>query len=238
MPRASTLEILGLLAASALPLGCGGSSPAGLHPVTINPTPGNVLNPAAPGAKAEAKAPDGPKAPAIKPTALPAAESAAAPAESAPEVRLVAIKFDELKGRIAANQGARLTMVDVWSTTCGPCMENFPHVVEMNAKYAGKGLAVVSLSMDPPDEPRAVQQAEKFLREKKATFTNFRLSEPPEAAYDGLEFFALPAVFLFAPDGTLLEKFTWDDPNNQFTYDEVEKAVEARLNAKPADAKG
>ena len=29
-----------------------------------------------------------------------------------------------------------------------------------------------------------------------------------------------------------VKRFTWDDPNNQFTYDEVEKAVAALLESK------
>ena len=50
-------------------------------------------------------------------------------------------------------------MVDAWATWCGPCKENFPHVVEMHQKYAGKGLAVVSLSLDDRDKPEKVDEA-------------------------------------------------------------------------------
>ena len=215
MPRPIP-RVFGLVAAAMMVVpGCGGTTPGALHPVSINATPDKVLNP------------DAPKD--AKPAAAQA--DAAAPAPS-PDVRLVAIAFDDLKGRIVADKASRLTMVDVWSSTCAPCKENFPHVVAMHAKYGGKGLAVVSLSMDPPDDPKAVAAAEAFLREQKATFTNLRMSEAPEVVHDKLDFSVLPAVFLFTPDGEVLKKFTWDDPNHQFTYEEVEKAVEARLGDK------
>ena len=70
-------------------------------------------------------------------------------------MELVPVKFDEMLARIAANKKAKLTLVDAWATWCGPCKENFPHVVEMHEKYAGKGLAVVSLSLDDRDEAQA-----------------------------------------------------------------------------------
>ena len=44
---------------------------------------------------------------------------------------------------------------------------------------------------------------------------------------------AIPAVFIFGPDGKELKRFTLDDPNHLFTYDEVEKTVVALLEGKP-----
>ena len=44
---------------------------------------------------------------------------------------------------------------------------------------------------------------------------------------------AIPAVFLFGPDGKEVKRFTMDDPNNQFTYEQVEKDVAALLDGKP-----
>lgn len=228
-----------------------GCSEAAINSVSVNPTPRSILEPEAPPepkAATEKKAGPGPNetpppappdpkkagpAASGKPLALRGALSVAlAPGPEAADgvVRLAAIKFEDLKGKIA-NPRAKLTMVDVWSTTCGPCMENFPHLVQMQARYSSRGLAVISLTMDPPDDAQAIRRAEGFLREQKAAFTNLRLDEDPAVAYEQLDFFALPAVFLYGPDGTLVKKFTMDDPNHQFTYADVEKDVEARLEA-------
>ena len=50
--------------------------------------------------------------------------------------------------------------------------------------------------------------------------------------FEKLKINAIPAVFVFGPDGKEVKRFTMDDPNNQFTYDEVEKAVVALLDGK------
>jgi thiol-disulfide isomerase/thioredoxin len=150
------------------------------------------------------------------------------------QVKLEPVKFDEFLSRIAANKRAKLTMVDCWATWCGPCKENFPHVVEMHRKYGDKGLAVVSMSFDDPKDAKQVAEAKKFLDEKKAVFTNFLLDEEEGVGFEKLRINAIPAVFLYGPDGKLVKRFTLDDPDKQFTYDEVEKTVESLLAGKQA----
>lgn len=161
-------------------------------------------------------------------------EVAAAPKAPAPEgsVKLEPVTFDEFLSRIASNK-AKYSMVDAWATWCGPCRKNFPHVVAMNKKYGGKGLAVVSLSLDDPADAKLVGEAKQFLNEQKATFTNFILKEADGVGFEKLDVNTIPAVFIYGPDGKLVKKFSWDDPNNQFTYEQVEEAVIALLDGKP-----
>jgi thiol-disulfide isomerase/thioredoxin len=162
--------------------------------------------------------------------ALAAYSASAAPADD--EVKLVKVRYDELIARIAANKGAKLTMVDLWATWCAPCKENFPHVVEMHHKYASKGLAVVSLSLDDPDQPKKIADAEAFLKEKRATFPNYYLAEATEAAFDKLNIGVIPAVFLYGPDGKEIQRFTLEDVDKPFTYEQVEAAVREKLGVK------
>lgn len=159
-----------------------------------------------------------------------AAYSAAAPAEV--EVSLVKVKYDDVLARIAANKGAKITVMDAWATWCVPCKENFPHLVEMHKKYAGKGLAVVSLSLDDPDQPKKIAEAEAFLKEKGATFPNYYLSESTEAAFEKLNITAIPAVFMFGPDGKEIRRFTLEDVDHPFTYEQVEAAIREKLGVK------
>ena len=108
-------------------------------------------------------------------------------------------------------------------------MENFPHLIEMHKKYGAKGLAVVSLSLDDATDEKAVAKAEEFLKEKKATFTNVLLNEDYGDGFDKLDINAIPAVFLYGPDGKEVKRFTMDDPNDQFTYEDVEREIAARM---------
>lgn len=155
----------------------------------------------------------------------------------AAEVKVEAVKFDAYLARIAANKKAKITMVDAWATWCSPCMENFPHVVEMHKKYAAKGLAVVSLSLDDATEPKDMAKVEKFLKSKNATFTNFVLAEEPTDAFDKLKVGGVPAVFFFGPDGKEILRFDGDDADNPFTYDDVEEAAKLLLEGKPVPTK-
>lgn len=150
---------------------------------------------------------------------------------SSGDVKLERLKWDAFKKRMA-NPKVKYTIVDAWATTCGPCKKNFPHLVEMHRKYGEKGLAVVSLSLDDPQDKAAVAEALAFLKEKKAAFTNVLLDENFGDGFDKLEISAIPAVFIFGPDGKEVKRFTMDDPKNQFTYDQVEKTVASLLAAK------
>jgi len=166
--------------------------------------------------------------------ALALAAVAAAPNDSASDekVRLESVKFDQFLARMK-NPKAKYTMVDVWATWCEPCKKNFPHVVEMHEKYSRKGLAVASLSFDSPTEPKQVHDARQFLTEKKAVFANYLLNEEEGVGNEKLNINAIPAVFIFGPDGREVKRFTMDDPNHQFTYEDVEKTVVALLEGKP-----
>lgn len=157
------------------------------------------------------------------------ATAARADDSGAAEVKLQTLTWADFEKHLASNKEAKWILVDVWATTCAPCMENFPHLVEMHKKYGPKGLSVISLSLDDPTDEKAVAAAEKFLRETKATFTNILLNEDFGEGYDKLDINGIPAVFLFGPDGKEVKRFTMDDPSDQFTYEQVEQELTERL---------
>lgn len=206
----------GCLVGVSVGLGCG---------ETISPNTTRVVATSEDVLAPKASEPAKPATPSAKP-------SETAPQDAEPKVTLVRYNFNDFKSKVATNSKAKLTIVDAWATNCGPCKENFPHLVEMHHKYAKDGLAVVSLSLDDISAPKDIAQAEKFLKEKKATFTNVLLDEELGVGFEKLDINAIPAVFLFGPDGKEIKRFTLDDPDNQFTYAEVEETVAALLKGK------
>ena len=108
------------------------------------------------------------------------------------------------------------------SRTCSRCIRNSP----------SKGLQVVSLSLDDPEDDAAIKEAKKFLESKKSSIINILLDEGSGGGFEKLNINAIPAVFVYGPDGKEVKRFTMDDTKNQFTYDEVEKAISALLDAK------
>ncbi len=39
-----------------------------------------------------------------------------------------------------------------WGTYCGPCKRSFPKLEDLNAKYSARGLHIVGISEDEPDD--------------------------------------------------------------------------------------
>lgn len=152
--------------------------------------------------------------------------------DAATEVKLVPVKWDEYRSRLEKNPTkAKLTLVDAWASNCGPCRENFPHLLEMDRKYASKGLNVVSLTLDDISDPKALAEAKKFLTESKSTITNLLMDEEFGVGFEKLNISAIPAVFIYGPDGKELKRFALEDASNPFTYEQVEKEVVALLSA-------
>jgi thiol-disulfide isomerase/thioredoxin len=158
--------------------------------------------------------------------------AALAPAGEDKEVKLTPVKWQGYLDEVASHKKAKLVIVDAWATWCGPCMKNFPHLVEMHEKYADKGLVAVSLSLDDADNAKKVTAATAFLKDKHATFTNLILNERTDDAFEKLNIGAIPAVFLYTPDGKELKRFTLDDVDKLFTYEQVEAYVKDYLAGK------
>ena len=88
----------------------------------------------------------------------------------------------------------------------------------MQKKFAKDGVVAISVSVDDPQDKRAMQNVLGFLRKQKATFTNLVLDEKPEVWQEKLKFDGPPCVFVFNRDGKY-EKFTAPD------YADIEKHV-------------
>lgn len=146
----------------------------------------------------------------------------AAKGEKPAEVKLEVVKFDQLQKALKAQQG-HVVVMDVWATWCVPCKQEFPHLVALHERHAKAGVVCMSVSLD---EPKERDTALAFLKSKEAAFPNFLLDEG-EKGWDRnmLDLKGIPAVFVYDREGKLARKFTNDDPDNQFTYADVEKLV-------------
>jgi len=57
--------------------------------------------------------------------------------------------------------------VDFWSTTCNPCLEEMPHLVEIYEKYKAKGFVIVAVAGDGPETRSNVSTV---VHQKKMNF--------------------------------------------------------------------
>jgi thiol-disulfide isomerase/thioredoxin len=114
----------------------------------------------------------------------------------------------ELRGKTASG---RVRLVNFWATWCGPCVAEFPDLVNLNLMYRGRDFEFVTVAAQFPDERDRVQ---RFLERQHASGRNllfgetdkYRMIEACDPEWNG----ALPHTLLIAPDGKILFRHTGD----------------------------
>jgi peroxiredoxin len=108
---------------------------------------------------------------------------------------------------LVSNNTPNMLLINVWSTTCGPCLAELPELVTMNRMYRNGNFQLVTISADPP-ERRA--KALKVLQEKKVAARNYIFDsgdlDKLASALDGEWPGGLPYTILVAPGGKILQR--------------------------------
>lgn len=68
-------------------------------------------------------------------------------------------KLQDKKGKVL--------LVNLWATWCVPCIEEMPHLVEMQDKFRDKGFEIIGLDVDPETK----QEIEAFAAKQKLNYT-------------------------------------------------------------------
>ena len=72
--------------------------------------------------------------------------------------------------KIVLNDSENIRLINVWATWCGPCIIEFPDLVDIHRMYGGRHFEVVGISVDRPNQKEKVVE---FLEEKEGAFTNY-----------------------------------------------------------------
>ena len=101
----------------------------------------------------------------------------------------------------------KYTLVDFWASWCGPCMRKMPHLKEIYAQYAPKGLEVLGVAVwDEPEKSLAkIEQLELPWKQI------INAQTVPTDLYGIL---GIPCIILFAPDGTIVGRNFEDEELN------------------------
>lgn len=155
--------------------------------------------------------------------------------EAAPAVGIRLVDHGGLAAEIAAHHG-KVVVLDCWSTSCPPCVREFPRLVALAGKFPDD-VTCMSLSFDyegigAPED--AIPKVRTFLEAVGAgRVVNLLGTEESDTLAAKLHLVGVPAVFVYGRDGRLLEMFDDDGAKQRlgrpFTYDDVESAVRIGL---------
>ena len=90
-----------------------------------------------------------------------------------------------------------VTLLNLWSTYCGPCIEEFPLVERLHQEYGPRGLRVLAVSVDKLDGA-----VSNFLMSHPVTLRIAR--DPAGLSTEALANTALPQNVLVSADGRVL----------------------------------
>lgn len=146
------------------------------------------------------------------------------------DIELVPITYEKWKRKLAGYK-PDIVVVDMWATWCAPCIERFPKMVELNKHYGDRGVRFVSMNLDSREDEPALEMARQFLVNTRATFENYMMNENLLQAFEMLDLLGIPTVVIYGPDGQERFRLTGDNPNHQFTDQDVESAIKSLLQS-------
>lgn len=69
----------------------------------------------------------------------------------------------------------KVTMINIWATSCGPCIGELPELEKLNREFNEKGGAVIGLLDDVPlDNNKYLDEAQSIVKDAGVTFLNIR----------------------------------------------------------------
>ena len=133
------------------------------------------------------------------------------------------VTVGELKQAVT-NAGAKVVLINLWATWCGPCRQEFPELVRLERAWRGRGLKLLLVSADDAAE---LGQVRRFLADNGVTFPTYLKAQKDQEFINGLDARwtgALPATFLY--DGTGQLRDFWEGAT---TYAVLEQKMQKIL---------
>ena len=126
-------------------------------------------------------------------------------------------KLRDLQGKVV--------VLDFWATYCPPCLEEIPHLNELQTKYGAENVQIIGLNVGGEDDRPKISAFAERLK------INYVLATPEDALMQFV--FAtqdeIPQTAVFDRSGKLIQKFVGYDLT---VKNRLDKTVEESANAK------
>jgi len=127
-----------------------------------------------------------------------------------------------VKHQMTLDKG-HVILLNFWATWCPGCVAEYPNLVLMDKKYRGRGLDVIAVSLDSPDDIRG--KVLPFVKHQKAQFRQYVLKvddidtavDDFDPAWQG----DLPRTYIYSRSGRLVK--TLDGPQKLAIFDHAVK---------------
>ena len=147
--------------------------------------------------------------------------------ETPADIPLIEGTWDDVQKAVADNSG-KVVVVDFWSTSCLPCVEEFPNLVALQ-KTHGDAIACISVNLDyagikskPPEYYRP--RVQKFLSQTNARIQNYLSTMEAADVLNAANINSVPTVFVYGTDGQLAKRFDesllTEGEEEAFTYEQ------------------
>jgi thiol-disulfide isomerase/thioredoxin len=150
-----------------------------------------------------------------------AAAPTGAPAASIPTVDAAGVRklLDARRGKVI--------VLNLWATWCAPCLREIPDLVRLEAELAPRGVALIGVSMDEPDDgARVAEFRAKYFPAFPTWLRSERELDAIASVVDPAWNEVLPTTYLLGRDGKVARRV-----QGAKTHEEFRALIEAVLAA-------
>jgi thiol-disulfide isomerase/thioredoxin len=123
----------------------------------------------------------------------------------------------------------KLTLVNVWGSFCGPCLDEMPYLGELQNEYETKGVNIVGIVVDVQDEEMEVIEDQIKLAQEIAGTTGADYTHMI-VSFDMLQlmnqFDAIPASFFVDSGGNIVSEYYVGSRSKKDWVDIIETNLE------------
>lgn len=104
-----------------------------------------------------------------------------------------------------ADLRGKVVVVDFWATWCGPCVADMPEVKKLYEEYHAKGLEIIGVSLDQPEDKGGLDKLRTFCSEQQITWPQYYQGNYWDSEFStswGIN--SIPCVFFLDKNGNLV----------------------------------